>query len=36
MKMNEMIQQTTKLVEDSRKQYFTKIGKNLANPKNES
>ena len=34
--MNEMIQQATELVEASRKQYFKKIGKNLANPNNGS
>ena len=31
-----MIQQTTKLVEDSSKQYCKKVGKNLANPNSGS
>ena len=36
MKMNETIQQTTKLFEEGRKQYFKRIGNNLANPLNGS
>ena len=32
--MNEMIQQTTKLVEESRKQHFKRIDSSLSNPHN--